>query len=122
VTEVPLRGGVSGSNYTLNVGLSMIETFGGLLVVEVASSSAGETAGIQANDVITAIEGSATLTPQEFYKQIDAALDIEPEIDGVSVTTIRNNVTVARYLTIRSSTSDTSSGGETVTKKIPYEL
>ncbi|MBN1344159.1 MAG: PDZ domain-containing protein [Phycisphaerae bacterium] len=129
VTDVPLRGSVSGNNYTLDVGLALVETFGGLLVVEVGSGSSAATATIQVDDLITAVEGQATLTPQEFFRQIDAALDIVPRITGVSVTTIRNNVTVTRFLQIRTTTdsgTDTTGGTSTTkastTKTIPYEL
>lgn len=124
-TDVTLRGRLSGSNYTLDVGLSLVDDEGsdGLLVVAVAGGSEAAVAELQVEDLILAVEGNPTPTPQEFYRQIDAALDVRPAIDGVSLSTERNGVAVSRFLRIRSET--TSGGGDSeakVRESAPYEL
>ncbi len=111
LTDVTLRGALGSGRYTLDVGLGILETFGGLLVVEVASGTAAERAQLQLDDVITAVEGQPTLTVQEFYRQLDAALQVTPQLTGVSVTTIRNGVTVSRFLEIRGTTGGSGSSG-----------
>ncbi len=109
---VTLRGSVSGTNYALNVGLGLVPTVGGLEVVEIASGSAGESAALEVDDIITAADGQAVATTQEFYEVLDAALDRTPAVNGVSLTTIREGVTVSRFLTIRSSSPDDGDGGD----------
>lgn len=108
---VTLQGSVSGTNYALNVGLGLVPVAGGLQVTEITSGSAGESAGLQVDDIITAADGQAVTTNQDFYKVLDAALDRTPRVNGVSLTTTREGVTVSRFLTIRSSSSDTGDGG-----------
>jgi len=120
-TDVTLRGALSGSDYTTDVGLGMVETLGGLLVVEVVDGTVAQQADIQLDDIIYEVQGNATLTPQEFFRQIDEALDVRPKIDGVTLTTLRNGVTVSRYMTIRTS-SDDDSTTTTTTKEIRLNL
>jgi S1-C subfamily serine protease len=122
-TNVTLRGNIGGGgDYTLNVGISLAETLGGLLVVGVVSGGEAERAELQIDDVILAVEGSATLTAQDFYRALDAALDVRPKLTGVSVSTLRSGVAVSRFLRIRTSTSQTDGSGSSTTKTIPYEL
>ncbi len=109
--DVTLRGSLSGQDYTLDVGLSMVEVFGGLLVVDVVSGSAASDASIQVDDTVIEVWGRATATVQDFYEVLDDAWNARDadgdRLEGVSITTIRSGVQVSRYLQIRS-----SSGGE----------
>jgi len=116
-TIVQLQGPQPAGTYTLNVGLALIETAGGLLVVEITSGSAGASAALQLDDIITAVDGQAVSTVQEFYRQLAAALARRPQVDGVVLSTLRNGVPVSRFLRIRESTDQSSQA-----KRVNWDL
>ncbi len=113
VTDVTLAGPLSGNDYTLSLGLALAETTGGLQIVEVVSGSVAESADLQLDDVITAVNGTTVTTPQEFHRQVLAVYDTRPRPDGVSLSTTRSGVSVTRFLffpTSSSSGSDSTGG------------
>jgi len=88
-------GGSSGSVHVggtafLGVNLTTDQWSGGPVIADVVSGGPADTAGLQAGDVITAIDGQPVRTPEEITSVL---LDKQPG-DAVTVTTQSGTVTV----------------------------
>jgi S1-C subfamily serine protease len=116
---VTLRGSLPAGTYTQDVGVSLLATPLGLEIVALVTGGYAATASLQLDDLITAVNGVAVPTVQDFYKQINAALNVRPVVTYVTLTTLRSGVTVLRTMTIRTTSSSSKEIGA---KAIFWEL